>query len=292
MVRRRGRTIHQFLLLWFLIIFAPLSASALTVPPLTGRVVDNASILSPAAVQVLEKNLAAFEGKESTQIVILTINSLEGDSLEDFSLRVAEQWGIGQKGKDNGALLLISKNDRKIRIEVGYGLEGSLTDLTAGQIIRNIITPRFRNGDFDRGVIEGVSAMIAAVHGEFTGSPPPSGKQSETGDFGGIIIFLLFAFFNLGRMFQSHKWLAGGLGAVIAPLLGFTFFGVGGVMLLFLIPAGLLAGLLFSSLSFGSPSGGSSGGYSSGGFGGGGFGGGGFSGGGGGFGGGGSSGGW
>jgi len=287
-----GKIIQQFLLLWFLIIFAPLSVSALTVPPLTGRVVDNGALLSPGAIELLEKNLAAFEANESTQIVVLTINSLEGESLEDFSLRVAEQWGIGQKGKDNGALLFISRNDRKIRIEVGYGLEGSLTDLTAGQIIRNIISPRFRNGDFDHGVIEGVSAMINAVRGEYAASPPPSGNQNKTGDFGGIIIFLLFAFLNLGRMFHKHKWLAGGLGAVIAPLLGFTFFGIGGLILLLLIPAGLLGGLLFSSLSFGSPSGRSAGGYSSGGFGGGGFGGGGFSGGGGGFGGGGSSGGW
>ncbi len=286
------KSIFRLLLILLFILLPSLSAYGLPVPALQGRVVDTAGMLSPTAIQLLESTLATFEAEESTQIVVLTINSLEGESLEEFSLKVAGTWQIGQKGSDNGALLLISKNDRKLRIEVGYGLEGSLTDLIAGRIIRDIITPQFRNGNFDQGVINGVSAMIRSVQGEFNGPPPGSEKQRGSGDFSGLLFFFLFAFLNLGRIFTKHKWFAGGMGAILAPLLGFVFFGVGGLTLLLLIPAGLVIGFLLSSISFASPSGRSTGGYSSGGFGGGGFGGGGFSGGGGGFGGGGSSGGW
>jgi uncharacterized protein len=99
------------------------------VPVLTGRVNDYAGMLSAAAVSRIDSMLAGLERTDSTQVVVLTVNSLEGDALEDFSIRVAEKWGIGQKGRDNGAILLISKNERKVHIEVGYGLEGRLTDL-------------------------------------------------------------------------------------------------------------------------------------------------------------------
>ncbi len=290
-IRHTKSTFRLQLILLF-ILLPSFSAYGLTVPALQGRVVDTVGMLSPTTIQLLESTLATFEAQDSTQIVVLTINSLEGENLEEFSLKVAETWQIGRKGSDNGALLLISKNDRKLRIETGYGLEGSLTDLIAGRIIRDIITPRFRDGDFDQGVINGVSAMIGSVRGEFNNSSRPSEGQGGTGDFSGLLFFLLFAFLNLGRIFNKHKWLTGGIGAILAPLLGFVFFGVGGLTLLLLIPAGLVIGFLLSSISFASPSGRSTGGYSSGGFGGGGFGGGGFSGGGGGFGGGGSSGGW
>ena len=289
---RHTKSTFRLLLILLFILLPAFTAHGLTVPALQGRVVDTAGILSPTAIQLLESTLATLEAQDSTQIVVLTIDSLEGENLEEFSLKVAETWQIGQKGSDNGALLLISKNDRKLRIETGYGLEGSLTDLIAGRIIRDVITPQFRNGDFDQGVINGVSAMIGSVRGEFNNSTVPSEGQGGTGDFSGLLFFLLFAFLNFGRMFNKHKWLAGGIGAILAPLLGFAFFGVAGPTLLFLIPAGLIIGYLLSNIGYGSPSGRSSGGYSSGGFGGGGFGGGGFSGGGGGFGGGGSSGGW
>jgi uncharacterized protein len=268
-------------------------ATAMEIPTLTARVNDYAGMLSPATRQQLDSVLVTLEKEESTQLAVLTINSLEGENLEDFSLKVVEKWKLGQKGLDNGALLLIVKNDRKIRIEVGYGLEGVLTDLTSGRIIRDIITPQFRNGHFDQGVIDGVSAMIAAVRGEFNGqNVVTSGKQSKN-DTSGFVVFFLFILFNIGRVFGRHKVLAAGIGAIVAPVMGGLFLGFQWLLLLMLIPAGGLAGFL-ASFVLGNISSSSSrriGGFhsnSSGGFGGGG----GFSGGGGGFGGGGSSGGW
>ena len=271
-------------------------AAAMEVPALTARVNDYAGILSPATRQQLESVLASLEQEESTQLAVLIINSLEGENLEEFSLKVVEKWKLGQKGFDNGALLFIAKDDRKLRIEVGYGLEGVLTDLTSGRIIRDIITPQFRNGHFDQGVINGVSAMIAAVHGEFSGQAVvsvSSGKQTDE-EVGGFLVFLLFALFNIGKMLGRNKLLAATISAAIFPVIGGLFLGFQWLSLLALIPVGFFAGFM-ASLFFGnvgSSSGRHSGGfrsYSSGGFGGGG---GGFSGGGGGFGGGGSSGGW
>ena len=253
-------------------------------------------ICSPRATeQQLESVLADLEQEESTQLAVLTIPSLAGENLEEYSLKVAESWGLGQKGRDNGALLLIVKNDRKLRIEVGYGLEGRLTDLVSGRIIRDIITPRFRNGNFDQGVIDGVGAMIAAVRGEFSGEGTAGGRNSRRAPpiSADMLVFFAFAFFILGRIFGRHRLGAALLGSVVAPGLGFLFLGFSWLILLLVSRRPLRR--LSRQPDFrqhalsGHPGG--RGGSSFGGFGGGGFGGG-FSGGGGGFGGGGSSGGW
>jgi uncharacterized protein len=264
---------------------------ATTVPQLTGRVNDYAAMLSPATKQQLENVLAKLEQEDSTQLAVLTITSLEGAVLEEYSLKVAEAWRLGQKGRDNGALLLIAKNDRKLRIEVGYGLEGSLTDLTAGRIIRDIITPRFRDGNFDLGVSDGVAAMIAAVRGEFNGNEAAVAATSANNDPGGLIVFVAFAFFFLARIVGKHRWVAACIGAMLAPVFALLFLNFGWFMVLLLIPAGFISGflasLIFGNMAFSSGrNGGSFGGFSSGGSSSG------FSGGGGGFGGGGSSGGW
>ena len=140
---------HGTILLILLVVCLPLPVAALDVPALQGRVNDYAGMLAPATERHLDAALQDLERSDSTQIVVLTIASLEGDSLEDFSIRVAEQWRIGHKGLDNGAILLIAKADRKLRIEVGYGLEGRLTDLMAGRIIANVIVPYFKNGQID-----------------------------------------------------------------------------------------------------------------------------------------------
>jgi len=280
-------------LLFFLAVLAASEAMALDVPKLTGRVNDYATMLSPATRQQLETVLADFEGQESTQLAVLTIPSLEGAVLEEFSLQVAESWRLGQKGRDNGALLLIVKNDRKLRIEVGYGLEGKLTDLTSGRIIRDTIKPHFRKGDFDQGVSEGVSAMIAAVRGEFQAeqAAAPSVSSSSGGDSGGLIGFVVIAFFFLARLVGRHPWIGGTIGAIFAPIIGLFLLNLGNMTNFMLIPAGFIAGflasLLFGNMRFSSGwSIGSSGGFSSGGSGSD------FSGGGGDFGGGGSSGDW
>ncbi|BHH84655.1 hypothetical protein LA52FAK_29440 [Desulforhopalus sp. 52FAK] len=272
---------------------------ALEVPKLSQRVTDKARMLNSATVSQLEQVLTVFEQEESTQIAVLTIGSLQGANLESFSLKVVENWQLGSEDLDNGALLLIVRDDRKIRIEVGYGLEGSLTDLTAGRIIRNTITPQFKNGNFDQGVIDGVSAMIAAVRGEYIGESPQK-KQGKQEEVTGYIIFISFLLFNLGKIFGRNKVLGGLVGAGVLPLAISLFVSFSWYMFLILIPAGFLVGYLSSLLMGRSRStrriGGSRNRNSStfpGGFGGGSFGGGGgFSGGGGGFGGGGASGGW
>ena len=148
-------------------------------------------MLSQTTRLKLEQFLRDFEKSDSTQIVVLTIPSLENEALEDFSLKVFGDWKVGQAGKDNGALLLIAKQERKIRIEVGYGLEGRLTDLLSGRIIDNEISPRFKQGDFDGGVVSGVVAMAEAVRGEYTGTGQTnSNRKKKSNPFG--LIFLLF----------------------------------------------------------------------------------------------------
>ncbi len=290
-----NRLLSLFLTLVLATMLLSKPVAALEIQSLTARVNDYAAMLSPATKQQLESVLAALEQSDSTQLAVLTITSLEGENLENFSLKVVEKWKLGQKNLDNGALLLIAKNDRKLRIEVGYGLEGVLTDLQSGRIIRDIITPQFRNGNFDQGVIDGVSAMIAVVRGEFgTQDTLDSGKKSPE-DSAGFMIFLLFVLFNIGKMLGRNKMMAATIGAVAAPIIGSLFLGLQWLILLALIPGGFVAAYLASLLlgNFSGPSGGRFGGRSSGGFGGGGFsGGGGFGGGGGGFGGGGSSGSW
>jgi uncharacterized protein len=280
------------------------AALALEVPSLRARVNDYAGMLSPGVVRQLDLLLKDFEQRDSTQIVVLTVPSLEGDALEDFSMRVAEQWKIGQKGQDNGAILFISRADRKVRIEVGYGLEGHLTDLQAGRIIRGIIVPEFQAGRFDQGVVNGVQAMIDVVRGEFKAVDKKDSGGFGSRDLTGAIPFLvLFVFlvFSLGRVSRPLGTAAGGF---FMPFLGHMAFSPGLGLLVALAGIGLVTGFILSVVASLAPSGGSRhygrrsgggygdlpGGFS---FGRGGFSGsGGFSGGGGGFGGGGASGSW
>ncbi|MBN2042067.1 MAG: TPM domain-containing protein [Spirochaetes bacterium] len=265
------------------------SLFALEVPSLQGRVNDYAGMLSAHTARNLEGKLARLEETDSTQIVILTVPSLEGDALEDFSIRVAEKWKIGHEKADNGAILLISRDDRKVRIEVGYGLEGKLTDLMAGRIIDDIIVPGFRQGDFDGGVAKAVDAISAIVRGEFSAKDFPVVNTKDKKIFSGkYIFFAFFLFLIISSLGRISKVFGGVIGAIAFPVIGLLIFPIG-LWLLLLIPAGFLAGLVLPLLMIGSGRG-HGGGF----FGGtgGGFGGGGFSGGGGGFGGGGASGSW
>jgi uncharacterized membrane protein YgcG len=138
---------------------------AADVPYLTGRVVDNAEILSPATRDALGASLKAHEERTTNQIAVLTVKSLEGESVEEFATRVFEAWKLGRKGKDNGVLVIVAPADRRMRIEVGYGLEGTLTDAAAARIIRDRMTPRFKSNDFDGGVSDGVAAIVATLEG-------------------------------------------------------------------------------------------------------------------------------
>jgi uncharacterized protein len=280
----------------FLILFVPYHLHALDVPPLHGHVNDYAGILSASAAQHLESQLASFEKTDSTQIVVLTIPSLEGDSLEDFSIRTAEAWKIGQKGKDNGVILIVAKEDRKIRIEVGWGLEGRLTDLVSGRIIRNEMAPLFREGNYDGGMEQGVSSIMAVVKGEYRAAPNETNPEKRNAP----PVFALFIFFLVACVFLGaiSKLLGGLTGAAGLPLIAsLTFPGLAGLALIVLSVIGFLVGLFLTFL-FGGGGGlgrfGGGGPFWGGGFGGGSSGGsgGGFSGGGGGFGGGGASGDW
>lgn len=154
-----------------------LPATALELPRPRGYVTDQAGILDAATVGQLDDFLRRFEESDSTQIAVLTLPSLEGEALEEVALKVAESWKIGQRGRDNGALLLIAKEERKIRIEVGRGLEGRLTDLLAGRIVDNEIRPRFKQGDFRGGIVAGVRAMSEAVRGEYQGTGRTAKKK-------------------------------------------------------------------------------------------------------------------
>ena len=139
---------------------------AADVPYLTGRVVDNAEILKAATRERITALSKAHEDKSTDQIVVLTVPTLDGESVEEYAVRVFASWKLGQKGKDNGVLVLVAPQDRKMRIEVGYGLEGTLPDVAASRIIRNVMTPAFRANNYDDGIADGVAAIVAQLEGQ------------------------------------------------------------------------------------------------------------------------------
>jgi uncharacterized protein len=193
-------------------------AVALDVPPLAGRVVDLAHILPNSTVESLTTQLAAHETKSSNQVAVLIIPSLEGDAIEEFSHRVATAWKLGQKGTDNGALLLMAIQERKVRIEVGYGLEGVLTDARSAQIIRNEIVPRFRAGDMPGGVTAGINTILKTIEGTYQASEKTVPRQESdvieqvmTAVVVGLLVGLVFT--NL------HRFIGPVAGAGIATLL-------------------------------------------------------------------------
>jgi uncharacterized protein len=267
------------------------------VPALTSAVTDLTGTLSASERQALESKLRDWEARTTNQLAVLILPTTAPEPIEQYSLRVAESWKIGQKGKDNGAILLVAKTDKRIRIEVGYGLEGVLTDVTSRRIIAENIAPEFSKGDFAAGINAGVDRIIEVVG---AGEPLPALTPQRRAaprhfDFGTMLIVLLVAVPILGSVLRSV------FGKVGGSLLGG---GIVGAIAWFVASSLLIAGLaavigfivmLFSGIS---GRGGPGiflpgGGFGGGGFGGGGFGGGGgFSGGGGGFGGGGASGGW
>lgn len=175
-----------------LIIFLPLCASGQRdVPELANhRVHDDAGILSAQTVSYLEQSLRAFEDSTSNQIAILIVPSLEGESIDQFGIRVADAWKLGSQERDNGAILLIAMEDRKMRIEVGQGLEGVLPDAICNRIIRNEMAPAFRRQDYDGGVIASVEAIRKAIKGEYRGSGQRSGREKRF-PFGFIVVLII-----------------------------------------------------------------------------------------------------
>src|SRR5256714_6901340 len=161
-----ARASHVGALAAVITFFLVLSAAALDFPSLSGRVVDDANILDQTTRAALTQKLAALEAKTTDQLVVVTLKSLQGTSVEDFGVELGRRWQIGQKGKNNGVLLIVAPNERKVRIEVGYGLEGALTDAVSRLIIENAIAPRFRENDFAGGISRGVDDIIQVLSGD------------------------------------------------------------------------------------------------------------------------------
>lgn len=285
----------RFIFIFLLSLTLVTQALAVDTPALKGHVNDYAGMLNPERAAALETALSEFERSDSTQIVVLTVADLGGEDIESFSIRVADAWKIGQQGVDNGVILLVAKAERKVRIEVGRGLEGKLTDLVSGRIIRGEITPRFKAGDFDGGIVAGVNAIAAVVKGEFQATP----RDLQQGKKGAPPLMTLLVFLAVAAVFfgSISKVLSGAVGAVGLPVIAWlTFPGLAFAVIVGLAVGGFVFGLLLPLLFGGG--GGRGGGFFGGPFIGGGFGGGGgsfgggFSGGGGGFGGGGASGDW
>ncbi|MDY4299204.1 TPM domain-containing protein [Pseudomonas salmasensis] len=159
------RLLRIGLALWLLACVG-VAQAALTFPALTGRVVDSAQMIDPTVREQLTQQLQALEQTSGDQLVVVTVPDLQGVPIEDYGYQLGRQWGIGQKGKDNGALLIVSRDDRQVRIEVGYGLEGVLTDAQSWVIINQVILPKFKAGNFSQGISDGVAAMIQVVGGE------------------------------------------------------------------------------------------------------------------------------
>jgi uncharacterized protein len=290
----RAMTLSVWLVLALCLAFPAFADVA--VPQLTGRVVDRTGTLSSSDIAALSQKLSDFETRKGSQIAVLIVPTTDPETIEQFSIRVAEAWKIGRKKIDDGAILVVAKNDRHLRIEVGYGLEGALTDVTSRRIIDEVITPKFREGDFAGGISAGVDRMMRVIDGEPLPVPSRSVNFANLDDIGPAVPFVLFASLVVG----------GFLRALLGRLLGSVATGSAiGLLALLILGSGalaLLAGIIGFVLSFiadlfpastGFSRGGSwSGGSSSGGWSSGSSSSGGFSGGGGSFGGGGASGSW
>ncbi|MFM4962978.1 YgcG family protein [Aeromonas bivalvium] len=189
------------LLLGLLCSFSLLAAPQF--PALSGRVVDEAHLLSPEQASRLTRTLATFEQGSGVQLVVVSLTSLEGETIEEYGYQLGRHWGIGQQGKNNGVLLIISPEDRKVRIEVGYGLEGVLPDAIAANIIQTQVLPEFRRGDMAAGILGGSQAIMQALAGEYQAKAPP--KKDKVN---GLLIFIIMVI----AMIVLHNLRGGGGG--------------------------------------------------------------------------------
>ena len=223
------------LLCWGFAAFADVA-----VPPLSGRVVDQTGTLSSGDVAALTQTLKNLEARKGSQVAVLIVPTTAPETIEQYSIRVAEAWKIGRKKIDDGALLVVAKNDRKLRIEVGYGLEGALNDVTARRIIDEIITPKFRNGDFAGGISDGVDRIIGVIDGEPLPAPAPRQSSGSSHNFDPLNPFVLFAIFVVGAILRTT------LGRLIGSV------ATGGVVgaLAWFIAGSLAASLIAGAIAF------------------------------------------
>ena len=208
------RALLPLLLLWTTTLQA-----APAFPPLSGRVVDEAALMSRKQAHQLTQQLAAFEKRSGIQLVVVSIDSLDGETIEEYGYQLGRHWGIGQKGKNNGVLLLIAQDERKVRIEVGYGLEGALPDAIAANIIQTRILPAFKRGDMVAGVVAGSQSIMKALAGEYQPVEQPK-SDSDGGPWLFILVVIaMIVLHNLrgggggpgGR--RRAAYMAGGFGA-------------------------------------------------------------------------------
>lgn len=195
--------ILAFMLCWAFAGATLVALADVAVPPLTGRVVDLTATLSPDQVAALEQKLKAFDDRKGSQLAVLIVPTTQPETIEQYALRVVEQWKLGRKKVDDGALLLIAKNDRKLRIEVGYGLEGALNDATSKRIIDEIITPKFRSGDFAGGISDGADRILKVIDGEPLPAPKPEGELPDLGLISEYFPFLLIVVLVGGGIFRA-----------------------------------------------------------------------------------------
>ncbi len=223
------KTVAAALLAWMLC-WTAVAVADVAVPPLTGRVVDLTATLTPEQITALDGRLQAFEQRKGSQVAVLIVPTTAPETIEQFSIRVAEAWKIGRNKIDDGAILVIAKDDRALRIEVGYGLEGALTDVTSRRIIDEIIAPKFRAGDFAGGISAGVDRITGVIDGEPL--PEPKRRQGSATAFDNLETIGPFAFFAalvFGGVFRAifgrllGAALTGGLVGAVIWLMAGTF---------------------------------------------------------------------
>ena len=208
----------------FLLLAQPVWAQEFPSPE--GYVSDFANILNPKTKQSLEQQLTQLEEDSSIEIAVVTVESLEGTTIDDYAVRLFEEWKIGKENEDNGVLFLIAPNEQKTRIEVGYGLEPVLPDAKAGRLLDNYVLPAFKNGDYEKGINDGAAAITEIVHGEAIDLGEEKTAESEDGDgvwflFAIVAIFLSYLSSFLSR---SKRWWPGGIiGAILGSILGIYF---------------------------------------------------------------------
>jgi uncharacterized protein len=213
-------------ILALLMCWAGIAFADVAVPPLTGRVVDLTGTLTSGDIAALTQTLKDLETRKGSQVAVLILPTTQPETIEQYSIRVAEAWKIGRKKVDDGALLVVAKDDRKLRIEVGCGMEGALNDVTAKRIIDEVITPKFRTGDFAGGISAGVDRIIGIITGEPLPAPPASQGQAD-GAFNPADLanpFTLFALFFVGAILRATLGRligAGGTGLVVGGLAWF-----------------------------------------------------------------------
>lgn len=195
---------------------AQLVAAAPQFPALTGRVVDEAVLLCPGARAALTRQLEGHEQATGEQVVVVTLNSLQGYAIEDYGYQLGRHWGIGEKDKNTGVLLIVAPNERRMRIEVGYGLEDVLTDALSHRIIRDVIRPYLKKGDYEQGILQGAGAILKVLGGEYQPSSQKARESQNGGPVTFILVFLVIALINV--VFGAYRrdrrgvYWGGGLG--------------------------------------------------------------------------------